>query len=178
MLEESSPEEKIASPTIPPQTIPPIKPSIIPTAIPKKVKAEEPTQPESQPIVQPAPQQIKKKAKKETAAKTETKIVGAKPAEKTVVKIPPMTSVPNVLNGLVKDVGGRLVEGAILIVKNEAGIPVRALKTNRLGQFIISTPLPIGQYHIEAEKEGLAFDIIEFETTGQVIPLIEIYAKA
>jgi len=88
-----------------------------------------------------------------------------------------MTSTPNVLSGLVKDSTNHLVEGAILIVKNEAGIPVRALKTNKLGQFIISTPLPVGRYHIEIEKEGLNFDIIEFEAKGEIIPPIEIYAK-
>lgn len=86
-------------------------------------------------------------------------------------------SQPNVISGIVKDATGHLLEGVILIVKNEQGLPVRAIKTNLLGQFSISTPLAAGTYKIEAEKEGHKFSIMEFEATGAVLPPFEIVAK-
>jgi len=60
------------------------------------------------------------------------------------------------------------------VVKDSSGDPVRALKTNKIGQFAISTPLPNGVYTIDLEKEGYQFDIVEVEITGQVMPPIEI----
>lgn len=76
---------------------------------------------------------------------------------------------PNVINGIVKGKKGDLIKGAIVIVKDVRGSPVRALKTNELGQFIISTPLPNGKYQITVETPGENFDIIEAEITGTVL---------
>jgi hypothetical protein len=154
-LYEEEPEKTTAAMPAAPT---PIEPKIPPTKIIEEKPTIEPT---------------KKKAKKITKGQVEAleEKGGIKP------KIPSLTSLPNILNGLVKDPSGHLLEGAILIVKNEAGIPVRALKTNKLGQFLISTPLPEGRYQIETAKEGFAFDIIEFETKGEVLPLLEIYAR-
>ena len=70
-----------------------------------------------------------------------------------------------------------LVEGAILEIRNSQGIPVRALKTNKLGQFQIATSLDNDIYEIEVEKEGLSFDIIKIEAKGEIIAPIEIRAK-
>jgi len=104
------------------------------------------------------------------------------PPIKTVVKprlavgkmAPSLVSSPNVINGIVKDRFGLLVDNVILVVKDSSGDPVRALKTNKIGQFAISTPLPNGVYTIDLEKEGYQFDIVEVEITGQVMPPIEI----
>lgn len=76
---------------------------------------------------------------------------------------------PNVINGIVKGKNGDLIKGAIAIVKDAKGSPVRALKTNELGQFVISTPLPNGKYQITVETPGENFDIIEAEITGTVL---------
>jgi len=167
---ENPVRETTAVPQTAPQTVPQTAPQTI--------------QPQAKPTVNlnVTPTKIEYKQPKTKKTKTESTFPSVKEdREKEITttksKIPPMTSTPNVLNGLIKDSNGRLVEGAIVIVKNEAGIPVRALKTNKLGQFIISTPLPPGRYHIEAEREGLSFDIIEFEVKGTVIPPIEIFAK-
>lgn len=93
--------------------------------------------------------------------------------------VPPLAppTVPNIISGIVKDNKGHLLEGVILIVKNDQGAPVRALKTNLLGQFSISTPLPNGKYQILAEKEGYKFSIIEFEAQGTILQSIEIVAQ-
>ncbi len=91
--------------------------------------------------------------------------------------IPTPPTRPNIIVGMVLDSGGKIVEGAILEIRNAQGLPVRALKTNRLGQFMIVTPLENGPYEIEVEKEGYHFDIIKIEAKGEIIKPIEIRAK-
>lgn len=83
---------------------------------------------------------------------------------------------PNVVVGQVMDVNGKIVDGAILEITDVDGRPVRALKTNRAGHFMIVTPLPEGQYKISVEKEGLTFEILGFATTGEIIAPMAIKA--
>jgi hypothetical protein len=172
LFEERPQEIVTAPPTVQPLVEPSAGPSLTPTKVAEKKLPPKEIKPTKEQVIL-----FTKKIKKEKITKVEAEAASKTIEREVGPKIPRMTSVPNVLNGLIKDQSGHLVEGAILIVKNEAGIPVRALKTNKLGQFLISTPLPPGQYRIEAEKEGLTFDIIEFEVKGVVIPPIEIYAK-
>ncbi len=88
-----------------------------------------------------------------------------------------LTDLPNIVNGLVMDSEGRPIEGVILIIRDKNGNSIRALKTNRVGQFIVSTPLENGMYYLEMEKAGLAFDTLEVTLSGQVLSPIEIKAK-
>ena len=92
--------------------------------------------------------------------------------------IPTPPTRPNLIVGMVLDSEGKIIEGAILEIRDLQGIPVRALKTSKLGQFLIVTPLENGVYEIETEKEGFNFDIIKIEVKGQIIQPIEIRAKA
>jgi len=86
---------------------------------------------------------------------------------------PSPTTVPNTIIGQVLDDKGKIVEGAILEIRDIAGRPVRALKTNKLGHFIIVTPLLNGRYEIITEKEGYKFKNLSFETEGKIIsPII------
>lgn len=91
--------------------------------------------------------------------------------------LPQTPKTPNLLVGMVLDEAGKIIENSIIEIRNSAGIPVRALKTNRLGQFLIVTPLPNDVYEIETEKEGSSFDIIKIELVGRPVPPIEIRAK-
>lgn len=84
---------------------------------------------------------------------------------------------PNVLTGVVLTGEGKFIPGAIVSVMDKNNLPVRALKTNTLGQFFTATPLENGPYQIEVEKEGEKFDIITFEAEGEIIPPLEIRAK-
>lgn len=91
---------------------------------------------------------------------------------------PPMKPTQaNVLVGQVMDANGKIVEGAILEVKDKMGIPVRALKTNKAGHFMTVTPLPNGLYNVNTEKEGLTFDPISIELRGEIIEPLAIKAK-
>jgi hypothetical protein len=87
-------------------------------------------------------------------------------------------TVPNTIVGQIFDTQGKIVSGAILEIRDAAGRPVRALKSNMLGHFIIVTPLADGTYEIITEKEGLNFEPVTFETTGKIIPPIAIRAKS
>lgn len=84
---------------------------------------------------------------------------------------------PNTVVGQVLDDQGKIVEGAILEIRDTAGRPVRALRSNKVGHFIIVTALPNGQYDIVTEKEGLLFEPVTFEAVGKIIPPILIKAK-
>lgn len=89
-----------------------------------------------------------------------------------------LTTFPNILNGIVKDISGIYLDGAIVVIHDKEGMPVRALKTNKLGQFSGSTPLPDGTYTIETEREGSNFDILQIELEGQILPQLVITAKS
>lgn len=91
--------------------------------------------------------------------------------------LPAAPTVSNLLVGFVHTPDGKIVENAILEVRDPAGNPVRAFKTNKLGQFRSATPLASGPYEIETEKEGLRFDIIKVELKGEILSPIEIVSK-
>lgn len=91
--------------------------------------------------------------------------------------LPAISPSPNVLSGIVLSPEGLIVENAIIEIRDSQEFPVRALKSNRLGQFAIATPLPNGIYDLEIEKEGLRFDILKIEAKGDIIAPIEIRAK-
>jgi len=84
---------------------------------------------------------------------------------------------PNVIVGQVMTVNGKIIDGAILEIKDSEGRSVRALRSNRLGHFMIVTPLVNGQYRITTEKDGFNFDPVSIEAKDQIIPPIAIWAK-
>jgi len=85
---------------------------------------------------------------------------------------------PNILTGLVANSQGQTLFGATVeIIDSKTGIPTRALRTNRLGQFRIAIPLPPGNYHLQAEKEGLEFDPVSITVNNSILQPILIQAK-
>ena len=88
---------------------------------------------------------------------------------------PPVT--PNVVVGQVVDEERKIIEGAIMEIKDSAGRPIRALKSNKLGHFIIVTPLDSGRYDIVTEKEGFEFTPVSFEAVGELIPPILVQGR-
>jgi len=84
---------------------------------------------------------------------------------------------PNKLVGMTLDLSGAPLQNVIIEILTQEGIPARAVKTNILGQFFITTPLNNGIYTISAEKEGYTFPPQRLELTGQVINPIEVRSK-
>ena len=70
--------------------------------------------------------------------------------------------------------------GVLVTVRDKEGVPLRALKTNKLGQFAASTQLPNGTYIIEVEdpRNRYLFDRAQITLNGAVMPAIEIVAKS
>lgn len=90
-------------------------------------------------------------------------------APQSAAHIIPLTSTPNVISGLVTDTNGVPVDGAVLVVRDTTGIPIRALKTNKLGQFLSATPLGNGTYTIEVESETVKIQPSSINLTGEVL---------
>ncbi len=108
--------------------------------------------------------------------RTKTKITTVVPTQAKPTQIV-LTSTPNVISGFVTDTMGTYLDGVVVVIYDKQGLPVRALKTNKLGQFSGATPLPNGVYTIQLEKDFLSFDVLQIELDGATIPSIAISAK-
>jgi len=87
---------------------------------------------------------------------------------------------PNLITGFVKYDDGKPVEEVVVLVKNSKGEPVRAIKTNSLGQFSLVTPLLNDRYTVEVSPSsatGANFDIISLSLKGEVLPPLEMIGK-
>jgi len=89
---------------------------------------------------------------------------------------PSLSKKPNVISGIVRTKDGKLLPGVVVIVKNDKSRPVRAMRTNSLGQFITTTSLEDGVYVIELSKEDYSFGRFEVKLAGDVIPTYEFVA--
>lgn len=85
---------------------------------------------------------------------------------------------PNLVVGQIMGPTGEIVDKAILEIRDDQGRPVRALRSNQVGHFMIVTPLVNGKYEIVPEKPGFKFEPIIFEAQGKIIPPIAIKATA
>ena len=148
------------------------------------------TQPFQVPLTQPVKiaQEVKPRVVVEEAPQAVTsqvapilageEMVSTKQAIFSVDAAPPNPPVtPNVVVGQVADMDRKIIEGAILEIKDSAGRPIRALKSNKLGHFIIVTPLDSGKYDIVTEKDGFEFSPISFEAIGELIPPILVQGR-
>jgi hypothetical protein len=113
-----------------------------------------------------------------TPEETRATVKMVSPQAAVKIGIPRLTTQPNVATGIIRDSDGSLLPNMIVTVRDKEDVPVRALKTNRLGQFAASTPLANGVYFIEVEdpKKTYEFNRIEISLTNQVLPPLEITA--
>ena len=102
------------------------------------------------------------------------------PDAATRAGLPRLTTFSNVVTGIIKDNQGGLLPGVLVTVRDKEGVPLRALKTNKIGQFAASTQLPNGVFFIEVEdpRERYTFDRAQITLNGSVMPAIEIVAKS
>ena len=96
----------------------------------------------------------------------------------TNLPFPKTPTTPNLIVGMVLDSHGKMVEQSIVEIRDHTGMPVRALRSNKLGQFFVSTPLPSGEYELVVEKDNYTFDTMKLTLSGIVIPPVEVRAKA
>lgn len=87
--------------------------------------------------------------------------------------------VPNLITGIVKDPRDNVLPGILVEIKDEEGNPVRAFKTNGLGQFASATPVANGTYTIEFEdpKGSNKFDAISIIAKGEIMEPLEVISE-
>jgi len=107
---------------------------------------------------------------------TQLKGFAAQFSQQAAPPLPP--TIPNTIVGQVVNTSGKTIDGAILEVRDLAGRPVRALRSNKVGHFMIVTSLQEGQYTLTTEKDGYHFEPVSFETKGEIIPPIAIRGKS
>lgn len=81
---------------------------------------------------------------------------------------------PNKIVGMVLSPNSNLITNAIVEIKTTQGQIVRAVKTNALGQFFITTPLGNGSYHIDVEKQDHQFTTQTLQLNGSIVEPLEI----
>lgn len=87
---------------------------------------------------------------------------------------PSKPTTPNKLVGMVLTPNNELVPGAIIEIKTPQGHVSRAVKSNALGQFFITTPLESGDYIVAVEKDGFTFTPLTITLAGKIIDPIEV----
>ncbi len=153
--------QQVANPTV---TIPQQVPTVVTKATPKLI-IEESAPSSNQPIIETKIDEQKILVKPITSSTVEFSVDAAPPS-------PPIAV--NTISGQVMDQDRKIIEGAILEIKDSNSRPVRALKSNRAGHFMIVTPLSNGKYEITIEKDGFKFEPVSFEAKGEMIEAIAI----
>jgi hypothetical protein len=87
---------------------------------------------------------------------------------------PTAPSEPNKLVGMILSQNNDLLSNAIVEIQTPEGNIERAVKTNPLGQFFITTPLKPGEYNLIIEKEGYTFQPQHIIVNNEIISPMEI----
>jgi hypothetical protein len=89
---------------------------------------------------------------------------------------PTLPDVPNVVLGIIRDPRGKALSNILVEIVDSSGIPVRAFKTNALGQFASATPLKDGGYKVYFEDPSKAheFEMAEINLNGQIFTPLEV----
>lgn len=129
---------------------------------------------------------LKAKLEGQTQQKFDPATLNPLPQTQRVRKVPPgmeksiglptAPQDPNLITGIVKDPRNNPLPNILVEVKDLEDNPVRAFKTNGLGQFAAATSLSNGKYIISFEdsKGQNKFDTVEIEANGSPIMPLEI----
>lgn len=99
-----------------------------------------------------------------------------KPNPNLSAGFPTLPDIGNVVLGIVRDPRGRTLQNILVEVVDTNNIPVRAFKTNALGQFAAATPLSNGSYLLRFEDPTgkHEFQIIQINLGGEIFEPLEI----
>lgn len=89
---------------------------------------------------------------------------------------PQLPDVANVVMGIIKDPRGKILPNILVEIMDTNGTPVRAFKTNSLGQFAAATQLPDGEYNVilEDPRKQHEFEQIRIILDGEIFQPLEI----
>ena len=111
---------------------------------------------------------------------TNTLISDIKSLNQVKANFAPSFNKPNVIWGFVKDSLSKPIKNIVVVVKNSRMEPIRATKTNDLGQFTLSAPLSNGEYFLSVSTGSdftEKFDTISIVASGNVIPPVELMGR-
>jgi hypothetical protein len=108
------------------------------------------------------------------AQTTQQPIASQQAQYNTDLPFPTPQDEPNTPVGMVLGPQNELITNAIVEFITETGNIVRAVKTNSLGQFTITTKLNDGVYTLQVEKDGYLFTPQQIQLAGEVIQPIEV----
>lgn len=109
-------------------------------------------------------------------AQSEKAVVEA--THRSDLPFPSRPTVPNKVVGMVFTPDGKLLPGAIVEIRNMKGEVARAVKTNPLGQFFITTPLDTGEYIVVTEKAGHTFVNQQLILNNTIVDPLQIVSQA
>ncbi len=91
---------------------------------------------------------------------------------------PQLPDTPNIVLGIIRDPRGKVLPNILVEIMNEQNVPVRAFKTNALGQFAAATPLPNGNYIVilEDPRKQNEFEQIQIALEGKIFNPLEIFS--
>jgi len=103
-------------------------------------------------------------------------VTSVAPAASLKAGFPELPDTPNIVMGIIKDPRGRIIPNILVEIMDLQGIPVRAFKTNALGQFAAATPLPNGEYNVVLEdpRKQNEFEQIQITLNGEIFQPLEI----
>lgn len=104
--------------------------------------------------------------------KTETE--GESACFNAELPFPSRPTQPNKLVGMVLTPNNELIPDVIVQIEDEQGRVVRAIRTNALGQFFITTPLRSGSYSIRLDHDQYEFTNQDIELNNEIVEPIEI----
>lgn len=118
------------------------------------------------------------KAKKEEAENLEeaTTAKFVTPESQVKAGFPEVPDTPNVVMGIVKDPRGKVIPNVLVEIIDQQQVPVRAFKTNALGQFAAATALADGTYTVllEDPRKTNEFEQLSITLDGNIFQPLEI----
>ncbi len=169
-----SPPVQAADPTPAPQFVAPQAPNPMKVEAPRVVQeAQAPIETVASPMttVPAAPNTNQSVSPNESSS-----VSSVTPQASLKAGFPSLPDTPNVVMGIIKDPRGRIIPNILVEIMDPQGIPVRAFKTNALGQFAAATPLPNGEYNVllEDPRKQNEFEQIHIVLDGNIFEPLEI----
>ena len=98
------------------------------------------------------------------------------PESQVKAGFPDVPDTPNVVMGIVKDPRGRVLPTVLVGIIDQQQVPVRAFKTNALGQFAAATTLADGTYTVllEDPRKTNEFEQLSITLDGNIFQPLEI----
>lgn len=156
-------------------TLPPLPAAPLPEPQPAMPP---PTEATSEPVPAAAPQPVPALQQQPAMPQAPEQASPAAPITADAARelgLPHLPDSPNLILGIIKDSRGNVLSNVLVEVKDEAGNPVRAFKTNALGQFASATMLQNGTYIVDFEdpKGEHAFTSARLVADGTILqPLV------